>query len=143
MAAAEKAEAFYLEEAKKQDAATAEVFADNGVEIAEMSQEEFDAWRAMAQETSYKALPRRLARRSEAARYGAFGRVIPQIRGRLRTIRGRAPRPFPSLTTESRPCPVPPTPRPPPGTGQLFLRLNRLRSATFAVGRRSDDRAAV
>lgn len=54
-AAAEKAQAFYLEEAKKQDAASAQVFADNGVEIAEMSQEEFDAWRALAQETSYKA----------------------------------------------------------------------------------------
>ena len=55
LAAAEKAEAFYLEEAKKQDAASAKVFADNGVEIADMSQEEFDAWRALAQETSYKA----------------------------------------------------------------------------------------
>ena len=55
LAAAEKAEAFYLEEAKKQDAASAKVFADNGVEIAAMSQEEFDAWRALAQETSYKA----------------------------------------------------------------------------------------
>ena len=53
MAAAEKAEAFYLKEAKKQDAASAQVFADNGVEIANMTQEEFDAWRALAQETSY------------------------------------------------------------------------------------------
>ncbi len=55
LAGAEKAEAFYLEEAKKQDAASAEVFAENGVEIANMTQEEFDAWRALAQETSYKA----------------------------------------------------------------------------------------
>ena len=55
LAAAAKAEAFYLEEAKKQDAASAKVFADNGVEIAQMSQDEFDAWRALAQETSYKA----------------------------------------------------------------------------------------
>jgi hypothetical protein len=31
------------------------VFADAGVEIAEMTREEFDAWRALAQETSYKA----------------------------------------------------------------------------------------
>ena len=54
MAASEKAQAFYLEEAKKQDAESAKVFADNGVEIAAMSQEEFDAWRALAQETSYK-----------------------------------------------------------------------------------------
>lgn len=55
MAASEKAEAFYLEEAKKQDAASADVFRENGVEIAEMSVEAFDAWRALAQETSYKA----------------------------------------------------------------------------------------
>ncbi len=55
MEAAGKAEAFYLEEAKAQDAASAEVFRENGVEIAEMTQEEFDAWRTLAQETSYKA----------------------------------------------------------------------------------------
>ena len=55
MAASAKAEAFYLEEAKKQDAASAQVFADNGVKIASMTQEEFDAWHALAQETSYKA----------------------------------------------------------------------------------------
>jgi TRAP-type C4-dicarboxylate transport system substrate-binding protein len=55
MAASAKAEDFYLEEAKKQDAASAQVFADNGVKIASMTQEEFDAWRALAQETSYKA----------------------------------------------------------------------------------------
>lgn len=55
LAAAAKAEAFYLEEAKKQDAASAKVFADAGVEIAEMSAEDFEAWRALAQETSYKA----------------------------------------------------------------------------------------
>ena len=53
--ASAKAEAFYLDEAKKQDAESAKVFADNGVEIAQMSQEEFEAWRALAQETSYKA----------------------------------------------------------------------------------------
>ena len=55
MDASAKAEAFYLEEAKKQDAASAQIFADNGVEIASMTQEEFDEWRALAQETSYKA----------------------------------------------------------------------------------------
>lgn len=55
LAAAEKAEAFYLEEAKKQDAASVEVFKNAGVEIATMSQEDFDAWRALAKETSYKA----------------------------------------------------------------------------------------
>ena len=54
LAASEKAEAYYLEEAKKQDAASAKVFADAGVEIAEMSPEDFEAWRALAMETSYK-----------------------------------------------------------------------------------------
>ena len=53
LAAAEKAEAFYLEEAKAQDAASAEVFRDAGVEIAEMSTEDFEAWRKLAMETSY------------------------------------------------------------------------------------------
>lgn len=55
LAGAEKAEAFYLEEAKAQDGASRETFAENGVEIAEMTQEEFDAWRAIAQDTAYKA----------------------------------------------------------------------------------------
>ncbi len=52
---AAKAEEFYLEEAKKEDAASRDVFAEAGVEIAEMSEEDFNAWRALAQETSYKA----------------------------------------------------------------------------------------
>ncbi len=55
MDAAAKAEAFYLEEAKKEDGAARDTFAKNGVEIAEMTAEEFDAWRAIAQETAYKA----------------------------------------------------------------------------------------
>lgn len=55
LAAAEKAEAFYLEEAKKEDAASVEVFRNAGVEIAEMSAEDFDAWLALAKETSFKA----------------------------------------------------------------------------------------
>lgn len=50
-----KAQDFYLEEAKKEDAASVEIFREAGVEIAEMSQEQFDAWRAVAQESSYKA----------------------------------------------------------------------------------------
>ncbi|EAQ25981.1 TRAP transporter substrate-binding protein DctP [Roseovarius sp. 217] len=53
-AAAEKAEAFYLEEAKKEDAASVEVFRDAGVEIAAMTEEDFQAWRTLATETSYK-----------------------------------------------------------------------------------------
>ena len=32
-----------------------DTFAENGVEIAEMTKEQFDAWRAIAQETSYAA----------------------------------------------------------------------------------------
>jgi TRAP-type C4-dicarboxylate transport system substrate-binding protein len=55
LAASEKAQAFYLEEAKKEDAASAEVFRENGVEIAEMTAADFEAWRALAKETSYKA----------------------------------------------------------------------------------------
>jgi len=55
LAASQKAEAYYLEEAKKQDAASAEVFRKAGVEIAEMSASDFAAWRAIAQDTSYKA----------------------------------------------------------------------------------------
>ena len=52
--ASAKAQQFYLDEAKKEDAASVDVFRENGVEIAEMTQEEFDAWREVAQESSYK-----------------------------------------------------------------------------------------
>ena len=55
LAAAAKAEAYYLEEAKEQDAASVEVFQDAGVEIAQMTAEDFAAWQDLAQETSYKA----------------------------------------------------------------------------------------
>lgn len=55
LAASEKAQAFYLEEAKKEDEASTKVFADAGVEIAQMSAEDFNAWRELAKETSYKA----------------------------------------------------------------------------------------
>lgn len=54
LAAAAKAEAYYLEEAKRQDAESRKVFEEAGVEIAEMTPEEFEQWRALAQETSYK-----------------------------------------------------------------------------------------
>ncbi len=52
MEGAEKAEAFYLEEAKKQDAASVDVFREAGVEIAQMTDEDFQAWLAIAKETS-------------------------------------------------------------------------------------------
>ncbi len=55
MDGAAKAEAFYLEEAKKQDAEAVEVYKKNGVEIANMTTEEFQQWRAIAQESSYKS----------------------------------------------------------------------------------------
>ncbi|MHB2266043.1 TRAP transporter substrate-binding protein DctP [Aliihoeflea sp. PC F10.4] len=53
--AAEKAQAYYLEEAKKEDAASIEPFQQAGVEIATMTPDDFDAWRQLAEETSYKA----------------------------------------------------------------------------------------
>ena len=53
-AAAAKAEAYYLEEAKKQDAASVEVFEKAGVEIKNMTPEEFTAWREVAKRSSYK-----------------------------------------------------------------------------------------
>lgn len=51
--AAAKAEAYYLEEAKKEDAASTKVFSDAGVTIANMTAEDFEAWRKLAKETSY------------------------------------------------------------------------------------------
>ncbi|MGO4914941.1 TRAP transporter substrate-binding protein DctP [Pseudogemmobacter sp. W21_MBD1_M6] len=53
--AGEKAQAFYLTEAKLEDDASAKVFADAGVEIAKMSPEEFTMWQDLAKESSYKA----------------------------------------------------------------------------------------
>ena len=54
MEAAEKAEVFYLEEAKKADAASVEAFEKNGVEIKEMTKEDFEAWRELAKKTAYE-----------------------------------------------------------------------------------------
>lgn len=54
-AAAAKAEAYYLAEAKKEDAASADTFRKAGVEIAQMTQADFDAWRDLARTSSYKA----------------------------------------------------------------------------------------
>jgi len=53
-AASRAAEAFYLAQGKAADARAAQVFADNGVEIADMSEDDFNAWRDLAKETSYK-----------------------------------------------------------------------------------------
>jgi TRAP-type C4-dicarboxylate transport system substrate-binding protein len=54
LTASENAQTFYLEEAKKGDAESVKVFRDAGVEIAEMTSQQFDAWRAIAKESSYK-----------------------------------------------------------------------------------------
>ena len=55
LAGAEKAEDFYLEEAKKEDGESRKVFEEAGVQIADMTEAEFNAWRELAKETSYKA----------------------------------------------------------------------------------------
>lgn len=54
LAAAEKAQAFYLAEAKKADEASAAKFKEVGVEVVAMSPADFDAWRAVAKRSSYK-----------------------------------------------------------------------------------------
>jgi TRAP-type C4-dicarboxylate transport system substrate-binding protein len=53
--AAELAEAFAHQAARQADEAMIEVFRDNGVEIAFMTEAQADAWRAVAQETAYRA----------------------------------------------------------------------------------------
>ncbi|WP_114965025.1 TRAP transporter substrate-binding protein DctP [Alkalilacustris brevis] len=53
LAAAEKAETWYLEQAKHDDVRSVEVYRDNGIEIAEMTEEDFAAWRELAMESAY------------------------------------------------------------------------------------------
>jgi len=53
-AAAKKAEAFYVSEAKQEDAASVDVFKKAGVEIKNMTPEEFQQWRDIAKGSSYK-----------------------------------------------------------------------------------------
>lgn len=48
------AQKFYLDGAKKADKASADVFEKQGVKIANMSNDDFNKWRAIAQKTSYK-----------------------------------------------------------------------------------------
>jgi TRAP-type C4-dicarboxylate transport system substrate-binding protein len=52
-AAAAEAEAWYLEQAKLDDSRSVEVFREAGVEIAAMTPEDFEAWRALAMESAY------------------------------------------------------------------------------------------
>ena len=53
MEAAAEAQTYYLDEAKKEDAESVRVFEENGVEIAEMTQSQFEAWRETAQASAY------------------------------------------------------------------------------------------
>ena len=52
-AAAAEAEAWYLEQAKRDDVNAVEVFQGAGVEIAEMTADDFEAWRQLAMDSSY------------------------------------------------------------------------------------------
>ena len=54
MAAGQKAEEYFDSQAKAIDQKMVDVFTEAGVEIATMSKEDYDAWLAIAQETSYK-----------------------------------------------------------------------------------------
>jgi TRAP-type C4-dicarboxylate transport system substrate-binding protein len=51
--AAEVAEAHYAEQAALQDDEAVRVFEENGIEIAYMTEEDYDAWMAIAQETAF------------------------------------------------------------------------------------------
>lgn len=52
--AGKKAEAYFAEEAAKLDSELIEIYKKAGVEVVEMSKENYDAWLAIAKETSYK-----------------------------------------------------------------------------------------
>lgn len=54
MAAGQKAEDYFFEEAKKVDQEMIDVYKKAGVEVVEMSQADYDAWLAVAKESSYK-----------------------------------------------------------------------------------------
>ncbi|WP_036185452.1 TRAP transporter substrate-binding protein DctP [Marinobacter sp. ELB17] len=54
MAAAEKAEAYFAKEAAGLDQKMADVFAENGVEVVNMSPEDYQAWLDIAKKSSYK-----------------------------------------------------------------------------------------
>lgn len=54
MAAGQEAEEYFDSQAKAIDQKMVDVFTEAGVEIATMSKEDYDAWLAIAQETSYK-----------------------------------------------------------------------------------------
>jgi TRAP-type C4-dicarboxylate transport system substrate-binding protein len=55
LAAGKKAEEYFLGEAKKPDETLIEAFKKAGVEVVAMSPEDYQAWLAIAKETSYKS----------------------------------------------------------------------------------------
>jgi TRAP-type C4-dicarboxylate transport system substrate-binding protein len=54
MAAGEKAEAYFVGEAKKLDQVMIDKYKEAGVEVVEMSKEDYDGWLAVAKDSSYK-----------------------------------------------------------------------------------------
>jgi TRAP-type C4-dicarboxylate transport system substrate-binding protein len=54
MAAADKAEAYFAKEAANLDQKMADIFAENGVEVVNMSPENYQAWLDLAKKSSYK-----------------------------------------------------------------------------------------
>lgn len=54
LAAGKVAETYFAEEARKVDDEMIQIFREAGVEVVEMSQEDYDAWLAVAQESSYR-----------------------------------------------------------------------------------------
>lgn len=54
MAAGQASEDFFAEQARSLDQEMIDAFKEAGVEVVEMSEEDYDAWLAIAQETSYK-----------------------------------------------------------------------------------------
>lgn len=58
LAAAERAERFFAEEAARQDELAEQVFRDAGVEVVQMSAAQADQWRALAERTSYDVFAR-------------------------------------------------------------------------------------
>ena len=54
LAAGQKAEEYFVAEAKNLDTVLTDKFAEAGVEVVEMSPENYEAWLAIAQDTSYK-----------------------------------------------------------------------------------------
>ncbi|HEX2018387.1 MAG TPA: TRAP transporter substrate-binding protein DctP [Aurantimonas sp.] len=65
LAAGEKAEAYFAEEAPKLDEKLIEAYKEAGVEVVEMSKKDYDAWLAVAKETSYKEFAEKVSNGQE------------------------------------------------------------------------------